>query len=58
MLLSSRAKVEHSQIMVASIHSESKTASQVPARGIVSGGPSDNTHEVSPVDILAFRGGR
>ena len=25
--------------MVASIHSESKTASQVPARGIVSGGP-------------------
>ena len=43
--------------MVASIHSGSKAASQGPDRGIVSGGPSDNTHKVSTVDIHSFRGG-
>lgn len=39
--------------MVASIHSESKTASQVPARGIVSGGPPDNTRLVLLTFLLS-----
>lgn len=37
---------------MASIHSESKTASQVSARGIVSEGPPDNTHEVVLLTFL------